>query len=808
MTHCAKFFIGSLLIFIVCSSFCQGSGRAGKGSANSVSGEIFGNIIDSIERIPLGYITIRVFSTEDQKLVGGAVSEENGHFSLTGLPLGSYYLDFSFIGYKTKTIENVVLNEFDATNHLKNVLLEPFLLDEVEISGNTPMLSYEIDKKIIHVEDQINTEGQTAIEILENIPSITISPEGTVSLRGSSSFTLLIDGVPTIMDAGDYLASLPASSVKEIEVITNPSAKYDAEGTSGVINVITKKNSLEGVSLLLSGQAGTFSNYSSDLALSIKRKKTSFDLGGGWRNRSRPNEKIEDRTTRFDSVSNRLYSEGLSNWIRSNWGVNGSFNWSPNNSHVLVLSAKIKSNLMKGANNIDYMNYDNDTLIEQFTSTPNKHIQFMNNSFSLHYQYNFKRNKQHNISFKAIANFSGANQQDTTFNYDLDGRISSGNLYTETGPSNANRFKIDYRLPIKDNTFEAGVQSQFGKSGDIGKNYTYDTVFDSFQFDSLYSSDVDYIRDIHAAYAMYGGKKNALGYQLGIRAEYTYRTISSSKSIDFTQINRLDWFPSAHFSYNLKKKGQIIASYSRRIERPRSYYFEPFITWSSPYLVSSGNPNLQPTYINAFELNYMRPFNKKSFFSLEGYMRKNAGIIQRLSSVYQEGILITRPENIGTSSSYGLEGMVDHKLSKWWKINAGFNAYYFALTGNLSNQDYDTHSFNYNGRLANTFYIREDWTVQLISRYNSASVTAQGESSDNFVQDISIKRSLAENKISITLQGRNVLNTSRRKTVSELDNVTLHFLSTPLYPQLFVAISVKLNNYQKVYERQEEMDDF
>ena len=130
------------------------------------------------------------------------------------------------------------------------------------------------------------------------------------------------------------------------------------------------------------------------------------------------------------------------------------------------------------------------------------------------------------------------------------------------------------------------------------------------------------------------------------------------------------------------------------------------------------------------------------------------------------------------------------------------------MYGNLSNQDYDTHSFNYNGRLANTFYIREDWTVQLISRYNSASVTAQGESSDNFVQDISIKRSLAEKKIAITLQGRNVLNTSRRKTVSEIDNVTLHFLSTPLYPQLFLAISVKLNNYQKVYERQEEMDDF
>lgn len=808
-------FVRYLLLFAVLaimlvqssSAFCQ-SKRPSDNRTENPAGEIYGNVIDSLENIPLGYITIRVFSSKSNELIGGAISEENGHFSITNIPLGSYNLDLSFTGYKTRVIKNVVLSDMNSTLHLKNVLLEPLFLEEVEVTGSGPMISYEIDKKVLHVEDQINTDGQTAIEILENLPSISISSDGTVSLRGSSSFTLLIDGVPTVLDAGDYLASLPASAVKEIEVITNPSAKYDAEGMSGVMNIITKKSNLEGVSLLLSGQTGTFNNHSSDLALSLKRKKFSFDLGGGWRIRNRPNNQIEDRITNYDSTENQLYSEGISNWSRSNWTVNGSCSWTPNNAHVLVLSARIKSNLMRGDNSLEYLNYDNGLLIEQFTAEPNKYIQFMNNSFSMSYQYNFKRNKDHNISFKAIANFSGANQQDTTFNYNIDGSIASGNLYTETGPSNANRFKIDYQLPINGNTFEAGIQSQFGLSGDIGKNYVYNTANHTFEFDSLFSSDVDYVRDIHAAYTMFGGKRENLGYQIGLRAEYTYRTISSTQSIEFTQINRLDWFPSAHFSYNLKRKGQIVVSYSRRIERPRSYYFEPFVTWSSPYLVRSGNPNLQPTYINAFEINYMKPLKRKSFYSLELYARQNNGVIQRLSSVYDEGILITRPENIGASSSFGLEGMIDHKLTDWWQINAGINTYYFSITGTLSNRDYDTESFNYSGRLTNTFNVKKEWIIQLISRYTSASVTAQGESYDNFVQDISIKRSILKKRVSITFQGRNVLNTSRRKSNSQIENVSVSSLSTPLYPQLSLALTVKLNNYQKVFDRQEEMDDF
>lgn len=771
-------------------------------------GEIFGSVLDSLEKLPLRYITVRVFTEKDKKLVGGAISGENGTFSITQLPYDDYFIDVSFAGYQTKIFHNIRLNKTESTCHIKNILMAPLMLEEVEINAERPLITYEIDKKIINVEDQINTDGQSAIEILENIPSVTISADGTVSLRGSASFTLLIDGIPTIMEASDYLASIPASSIKEIEVITNPSAKYDAEGISGVLNIVTKKNKLEGVSVLINGQIGLYKNNSADISLSLKRKKTSFDLNANFRMRSNPNTQINNRITDYDSVVNRLHSSGDKNWRRKSFGINGSYSWAPNNSHMVRLSGKLKSNLMNPYNILQYTSYSNSMLIDEFRTQANNYIQFMNNSFSLHYQYNIKRNKEHNISFKAIANFSGANQRDTTMTYDLTGNIISGNLYTETGPSNSNRFKVDYTRPIKKMKLQGGIQSQFGNSGDIGKNYNFDTLSSIFIFDSLYSSDVAYERDIHAAYAIIGGKRKSFGYQVGLRAEYTYRTISSSKSIEFNKINRLDWFPSAHFSYNLKKRGQLMASYSRRIERPRSYYFEPFITWTGPFTVRSGNPNLQPTYIDAFEVTYLHPLSKNNFFSIEGYARKNEGIIQRLSTVYAQDILITRPENIGNSSAYGLEASIDYRLLNWWKINTGGNAFLYQLTGQLADELYSTESINYNLRLTTTFTINENWLLQFISRYRSASVTAQGEEFSNFTQDISLKTSVASKKVSITIQGRNVLNTARRKTTSTIENVSLYSSSIPYYPQLFISLSVKLNNYQKIYDGQEEMDDF
>jgi outer membrane receptor protein involved in Fe transport len=808
------------LLFLSIASFSQppgvGKGKRSGGKDGGEKGEIFGTITDSISEEAVGYATIIALSQTDNKMAGGIVTNENGSFSLVDIPYGKYKLKISFVGYTTKFINDVELSENQSTFQLKNVQLAPTVLETVDVIGKKPTITYEIDKKVINVEDQINTDGQTAIEILENVPSVTVAADGTVSLRGSPGFTLLIDGIPTAMDASDALATIPASSIKDIEIITNPSAKFDAEGTSGVINIITKKSKLEGMSALFNVTGGRFYNNNTDFSLNVKKEKWTFDIAANAGNRSRPTALTETRTTTYDSLVNRIESEGESNWQRKYYGGGGGIQWTPNNSHVIAIRTNFKWTEMIPSNISDFRSYDDDSLISSFRTNSSANIDLFNNTSNLYYRYNIKRNKDHYISFKAIANLKDVVQNDTTLSYDGEGNIISGNLYTETGPANSYRFNIDYKLPIKkDMKLEAGFQAQFGQSGDIGKNYTYNTDINDFEFNQLFSSDVEYVRDVHAAYAIFGGKKANFGYQVGLRAEYTYRTITSTAAVDFTTINRLDWFPSAHMSYSFDNNSQFLASYSRRIERPRSWYFEPFITWESPFSVRSGNPNLQPEYINAFEVSFIKPVKVVGFFSLEGYARINSNVINRISTVYEEGILIEQPYNIGKSSAYGAEASLDMPFTKWWKINSGFNGFYFELDGALNDVAYTAQSLNWGGRITNTFILgkkdagkRDRWMLQLVSRYKSGSVTAQGRELGAFTQDLSLKKSFWKNRLACTLQSRNLLATSRRVNYWSTANVDLESIRKPLAPEVQLTVSLKLNNYQKVYNRQEQMDDF
>ena len=793
-----------ILLFVSTLTFSQRPGGYGQGK----TGEIFGTVIDSLTEKSLGYVTITAFKQPENKMIKGMVTSDNGNFSLAGLPMGTYKLKVSFVGYTTIFINDIQLTEEVSTYQFKKVTISPLILGAVEVVADQPIVTYEIDKKIINVENQLNTDGQTAVQVLENFPSISVDANGNVSLRGSSSFTLLIDGIPTNLNASDYLATMPASSIKEVEIITNPSARYDAEGTSGVINIITKKKKLQGMSSLINVSAGRFDNYNADASFNLKKKAFTFDLSADINQRNNPRNSFTERTTTYDSVTNVLLSNGESSWKMSGWGANGGITWKPNNSHVLSVKSNFRSTLMAPYSDLNYENYNNDTLTDAFFTSQNNNIDFVNSSTSLFYQYNIKRNKDHYISFAAVANLTYVIQNDTTLSFDENNVITAANLYTEVGPSNAYRFNLDYRLPLKNKMkFEAGLKSQFGQSGDIGKNYVYNTTTGEYDYNALFSSNVKYVRDVHAAYTMFGGKVKNLGYQLGVRAEYTYRTITSTSFVDFTTINRLDWFPSAHFSYSFKNKSQIILSYSRRISRPRSYYFEPFITWNSPYSVRTGNPNLLPEYIGAYELSFIKPIKKKGFFSIEAYYRNNINSIKRLNFVYEPGILISQPYNIGTSSSYGLETSFNYKFSKWWKTNIGLNNYLYNLSGSLNDVNYDVQSINWSVRATNTFDYK-GYVLQFVSRVRSGSVTAQGESKSSYSQDLSIRKSFMKKKFSVTVQGRNVLGTARRESFSLTENVYIYNLSKPLYPQIMVTLSVKLNNYRKVYDRTERMDDF
>ncbi|MFD1550587.1 hypothetical protein DNU06_14640 [Putridiphycobacter roseus] len=793
--------------FITFGAWSQGPG--GPAGKSALKGEIFGNVIDSTSNQAMGYVTVLVLKKGTDEMAGGVVTNDKGIFSISDLIPGAYTVKISFVGYNQKIIE-VDITQENITKTLKDVAISPTVLNAVEVIGEAPIVTYEIDKKVLHVEDQNTNISQTAVEILANAPSVTVDVDGNVSLRGSSSFTLLIDGIPTAMDASDALAIIPASTIKDIEIITNPSAKFDAEGSSGVINIITKKSKLEGISLLSNLSAGTFNNYSGDIAVNLKKEKFTLDISGNFRNRSRPSETYTERITTYDSLTNKLISDGQSDWKNNSKGFGVEFQYTPNNSHVFAIETNINDRLMVPFSDLAYENYNNNELISTFHTDQHNYIDLFNSSSSLYYQYNIKRNKEHNISMKAIMNLVDVEQNDTTTSYDGNGNIIQSNLYTEIGPSDSYRFNVDYKLPLKnDKKFEAGLQSQFGSSMDDGKNYVLNLTTNTYDFTPLYSSQVFYKRDVHAAYSMFSGKLKSLGYQIGLRAEYTYRTITSTNFDDFANINRLDLFPSAHFSYSLKNKSQLLLSYSRRIQRPRSYYFEPFVTWEGPYNVRTGNPNLTPEYINAFEISYIKPIARKGFFSLEAYVRTVSDIITRISTVYEDvtGVLISRPYNIGNSASYGLEPSINYTAKEWWKINAAANLYLYQLNGEIEDVDYSRESFNWNGRITNSFTLK-GFTLQLVSRYNSNTVTSQGESLGFFTQDASLRKGFSKNKYSLTIQARNILKTQKNISNTYTENVELYTIREPLYPSISLTLSIKLNNYQKVYSRTETMDDF
>ena len=783
--------------------------QGGQRGIPTVEGEIFGTVMDSLTEQPISYVTVLALRQSDSSMVTGVVTEDNGSFSLKKLKQGTYILKLSFVGYKTKEIPNIIINAENTTFQIKNVSLSPTILKEVEVFGDAPLVTYEIDKKVINVEDQNTNISQTALEVLQNAPSVTVDADGNVSLRGSASFTLLIDGIPTAMDANDALAIIPASTIKDIEIITNPSAKFDAEGTSGVINIITKKSKLEGISLLANLSAGTFDNYSGDIAINLKKEKFAIDISGNLRQRSRPSQNLSERTSIYDTVTNTLVSDGISDWKNTSKGFEFEFMYTPNNSHILSVQTRFNDRLMVPYSETDFKEYNDDVLISDFSTDQSNYIDIFGSSSSIYYQYNIKRNKEHNISFKAIANLRDVTQDDTTLSRLSNGDILQGNLYTETGPSNSYRFNADYKLPLKqDRKFEAGLQSQFGKSADNGKNYVLNLATNNYELNELFSSEVAYTRDIHAGYTMFSGKTKSLGYQVGLRAEYTYRTITSTNLGSFTNINRLDWFPSAHFSYSLKNKSQLLLSYSRRIQRPRSYYFEPFITWEGPYNVRTGNPDLTPEYINAYEVSYIKPLKeRRGFFSLELYARTVSDIITRISTVYEPGILISRPYNVGNSLALGFEPSLNYTVNKWWKVNAAINAIHLTLRGSIEDISYDRQSLNYNGRLTNTFTLK-GFSVQLMSRYESRTVTTQGTSTGYFTQDASIKKSFAKKKFSFILQGRNILNTQKSISTIATENVNITSTWQPLYPMVSLTFSMKLNNYQKVFDKNEQMDDF
>lgn len=764
--------------------------------------KLYGFVVDASSGDPLEYATVKLISIPDSALLTGTISNLTGEFLLETKLDGEFWLQVNYLGYKA-SIKTITIKPGFRNIDLGTIRLNPAAknIAEVIVRANKNAIDYKIDKKVLHVSQQYTAVSGSAVDVLQNAPAVQVDVEGNVALRGNSNFTVLIDGRPTVLEATEALEQIPAGMIQDIEIITNPSAKYDPEGTAGIINIITKKRSLEGVSGLSHVNIGLDDKYGADVLLNYRTEHFNYFVAADYNQRNYPGT-TEEETRYLGSTPTDttfyLSANGDRKRGRERYSFRGGVEWFPNESNTFSLSGRYGDRSHNWETKTDFNEWNS------FESDKAKYFSLEEGSRG-GYFYSVTADYVHQFSgvdHKFDFNFmvfdrEGDDETTNTLRDEL-GNITNSQISGEFGPSSGFRYRANYMQPIsKLVNIEAGLQGRYRNSQETNEVYYYDTVNMNYEFQPDYSNDVQYFRNIHAAYALSSGEWNDFGYQLGFRAEYTLREIKLNNTGENFNIERFDFFPTLHFSYKLNAKNQFMASYSRRIDRPRGWYLEPFITWVDAYNVRSGNPDLKPEYINAYELGYQLNFGKHAL-TTELYYRTTLNNIERVRRTWEDANTVTYAtfENVGNDHSLGTEVMLNLKAAKWWDSDITGNFYDYRVEGELDGESFDKHSFTYSVHWNNTFNLLNNTQVQFNPSYHGPEIEPQEEEKGYFRVDGAIRQSFLQKKLQFTLQVRDVFVTAKWESTTETASLYQYRLRKYRSPIIMLNITWRINNYK------------
>ncbi len=790
-----------------------------------------GLIKDAKTNKVLEFANIAVYEKDSETIKTGTMSGVDGTFRVFNIPAGEYYLVVTYMGYEQKKFGGVTLNGKNVD--IGSILLTPASLkfDTVIVEAEKPAVTYKIDKRIIDATQFLSARGGTAIDILENVSSVDVDIEGNVSLRGSENFTVMIDGRPSVLEPQDALESVPAESIENIEIMTNASAKYEAEGGAGIINIVTRRDKRIGITGLASMNMGT-NNLGGNVLLNYTNKKITAYISANLSKRSHTGESYVDRFLYRSDTTAEFESTGDRSFNRSGWGIKGgldyfiskndvvgvSFNYGPRGmTHGSITDYTVShSDPVSGVifDTYDYISYDNTSrggnrysVLADYTHTfPEKEVENATRSkgqgpggggYSSAPSVSNKSSSKHQIKFES--SYSNWNMDEDGYTYLVDafGDTTTGQRTTEIGPSHSIRGKFEYTLPInKTSNFETGANAKFNWKTDGNDVYYYNTLSGDFDLQDQFSNLTEYKQNTFSCYALYSAEFGLLGIQPGLRAEYTYREIDSDAADSVYVIDRLHVFPTLHMSYQLPGYVQMMASYTRRVSRPRGWQLEPFYTWWDAYNIRIGNPALRPEMTDSYELSVQKNFGK-SFISLDAFYKHTTDKIERISSVYSDDVILSTYENVGKDQSMGLEAMSNLNLFSWWMMNVSGRLYYYRVEGELYGENFSESSLNYSGRLRNTFMLPFGTRIQLGLNYRSKSATAQGNSSGGLMTDLGIRQDLFKGVLSATLQVRDIFGTGFRQYETYTPTTYSYSEYHRDAPMISLDLSLKINNYKK-----------
>ena len=743
---------------------------------------VSGKIIEIETNLPLEYATITFFSKVENKMKGGGITDPDGNFSIS-IPQGTYDVSVEYFSFENITRLNVNFNQDTNLGTLKmNSNLQA--LDVVDIIAEKTTVEIKLDKKIYNVGRDLTVRGGSVSDVLDNVPSVSVDIEGNVALRGNGNVRILINGKPSGLvglNSTDALRQLPADAIEKVEIITSPSARYDAEGTAGILNIILRRSKILG----LNGAIIINSGYPNQLGASGNINYRTGDINvfnnSGYSYRKSPGssgveteffntEYDEDGILIQDSPNTFRNEYRTFERIRKGFNSNTGVEWyiTPTTSLTTAFLASKSNNSNESFNRAETLDLTGAVISESVRYDPETETD-QTTQFSVNFDKQFHGNSEHRLTFDFQLENSSEDEGSIIYN---DG-IAAERVRTIEDQKRV-LIQSDFTLPINDKTrLEVGYNSRFStNTTDYSLEFAED---DSFILDTNVSNVLVYKENVNAVYTQYGSKvKNKFSFLLGLRMEATNITISQLSSNEYSNSNYIGLFPTINLGYEFSENQNLTVGYNRRISRPRSRFLNPFPSRSSATNLFQGNPNISPSYSNGVDIGY---FNTLEKITLNNslYYNHATDVFTYISEdtgdevvINGESVPVIRrgPINLAEDDRLGFEFTLTYRPSKKWNMNANFNLYRSAVKGNYKGLSYDSENLGWFVRLNNKYTLPRNIEWQTRLSYSGPTVDAINRREGIFSSNMAFSKDLFKEKASITLNINDLFNTQRRNLES------------------------------------------
>jgi len=773
--------IKCLIVFVSFLIFNAGFAQQSENKKVKVSGKV----IDKITKQPLEYTTITFAEASNTSAVFGGITDAKGEFSFDVKP-GVYNIKIEFISFKPIEIANRSIEK--AVNLGTFSLVEDAtMLEAVEIRKEESTVEIKLDKKVYNVGQDMIVKGGTVSDVLDNVPSVSVDVEGNVSLRGNGNVRILIDGRPSGLggiNIAEALKLIPAETIDKVEVITNPSARYDAEGGGGIINIILKKGKNLGVNGTFTAITGNPDNFGANGTVNLRTKHFNFFTTQGYSYTDNPGNSLTDtqyldgngNITSFldERRNNNRMRQGYNGNIGAEWYVTPSISWTN--------SFAYRKNDGDNPDNVFQFFYDQNRLMNRLVNRVNNETtDDTDYDFSSNFIKKFKTDG-HQLSVDAQYSISKDNDNslitiddtDLISNTSFDDAQRTGNIQKQKRVL----LQADYVLPIKEKyRFEAGYR---GNITDLTTDYSAENLEDGvFVNDALFTNALQYVERVHAVYTQFGSKINKFSYLFGLRYENSDIEINQFTQSIFDTKKYGNFFPSAFLTYELGDFENISLSYSKRISRPRSRFINPFSSLSSNINLFRGNPDLDPSLTDAYDIGYLIRW-KKLTFNTSMYFNQTRDAVQFVRNtelINDTSVLVTSPVNVGSEDQFGFEFTLTYKAFKWWNLNGNFNFFrnqtkgnytFVNLAGNAETIDFSNTALSWFTRVTSRVSLPHGIEWQTNGTYNAPQTNAQGKSKGIAAMNLAFSKDILKEKGTIALNVSDVFNSRKRITETNL----------------------------------------